>query len=132
MDYQKRYLLQMMHLDSLGKLRRLKFSNSTYKGVHPSEALMQFPPLSHFPQVPKRFSDSEENFPDLTFSQKISNFHPPKILTISCLLIDHKFRISPLFPLFQFVSPISGNFSFPHFCKMFPPDFVKLTCFYIP
>ena len=39
-----------------------------------SEAMMHFPPVSDFPSYFKKNSDSVENFPDFTFSKKVSIF----------------------------------------------------------
>src|SRR6218665_1404830 len=68
--------------------------------------MMHFPSVSHFPLFPKKICDSAENVPNLTFSKKHSDFHPPKFLT-------------------TFLK------SFPSTFENFPPDFVKFACFYI-
>src|SRR6218665_435344 len=49
------------------------------RGVHPPEAMMHFPPVSDFPLFPKHFSDSVDNFPNFTFSRKISQFSSAKV-----------------------------------------------------
>ena len=49
------------------------------RGVHPPEVKMHFPLVSKFPLFPKNFSDSVENFPDFTFSDKIFRFSSAKI-----------------------------------------------------
>jgi len=67
---------------------------SIVRGVHPPEAMMHFPPVSDFPLFSKTISDSLENFP---FPVNFFDFHPPKFLMIFFLVINHKFRISPLF-----------------------------------
>src|SRR6218665_893914 len=46
------------------------------------------------------------------------------------LVIDHKFRISPLFSVFQYISPLFGeNYYFPPPLNNFPPILEKFTCF---
>src|SRR6218665_1994866 len=46
------------------------------------------------------------------------------------LVIDHKFQISPLFSLFQYISPLfRENYSFPPTLTNFPPLLDKFTCF---
>src|SRR6218665_1384064 len=50
------------------------------KGVHPPEAMMHFPPLFQISPYFRKISDSAENFPNVTFPKKISDFHPPKFL----------------------------------------------------
>src|SRR6218665_2755767 len=46
------------------------------------------------------------------------------------LVIDHKFRISPLFSLFQYIFPLfRENYSFPPTFTNFPPVLDKFTCF---
>ena len=43
------------------------------RGVHPPpETMMHFPPVSDFPPIFKKLSDSVENFLNFTFSGKIS------------------------------------------------------------
>src|SRR6218665_2092840 len=86
----------------------------TNRGVHPSEAMMHF----HLFQIP-------------LFPKKIRT--PWKIFTIlPFLVIDHKFGISPLFSLFQYISPLfRENLSFTLLFQISPPDFVQFTCFYI-
>src|SRR6218665_3205651 len=46
------------------------------------------------------------------------------------LVIDHKFRISPLFSLFQYISPLfRENYYSHYFGKFSPPVLYKFTCF---
>jgi len=48
------------------------------------------------------------------------------------LVINHKFQISPLFSLFQYISsPVSRKLLFPPTFTNFPSVLEKLTCFYI-
>ena len=58
-----------------------------------------------FPLILQTFSDSVENFQNFTFSQKIFPFSSAKIFDELFLVNDRKFRISPLFSLFQYISP---------------------------
>src|SRR6218665_391529 len=51
------------------------------RGVHPHETMTHSPLFHISPLFPKKFSGSAENFPDLTFSPKFSDFHPSKFLT---------------------------------------------------
>src|SRR6218665_1006274 len=101
----------------------------------PSEAMMHFPPILDIPHIFKKFSDSVENFQNFTFSRKISRFSPAKISDdfvnfLIFLVIDHKFRISPLFSLFQYISLlVSRKLLFPPTLKNVPPVLEKLTCF---
>src|SRR6218665_1039556 len=55
------------------------YGSPIYRGVHPSEAMIHFPPVSDFPLFPKNISDSVENFPNVTFSLKIFIFSAAKI-----------------------------------------------------
>ena len=55
------------------------YGSPIYRGVHPSEAMIHFPPVSEFPLFPKNISDSVENFPNVTFSLKFFRFSPAKI-----------------------------------------------------
>jgi len=83
----------------------------------------------HFPlfQISPLFS---KNFQTGKFSQKISRFPSAKISDdLSFLVIDHKFRISPLFSLFQYISPFSRKLLFPPTFKNSPPVLEKFTCF---
>src|SRR6218665_675395 len=67
------------------------FPRLACRGVHPSEAMMHFPPCFSFPQFQKTFSHSVENFPNFTFSEKLFDLHPPNFLMTFCLVTDHKF-----------------------------------------
>src|SRR6218665_3197702 len=60
----------------------------------------------------------------LIFIQKISDD------LLFFLVINHKFRIFPLFSLFQYISPLfSENYYFPPTFKNFPPVLEIFTCF---
>src|SRR6218665_2465050 len=67
----------------------------------PSEAMMHFLPRFRFPPIFDKFSDSVENFQNVTFPAKISD---------DLFAIDHKFRISPYFPCFP---PVSRKLLYP-------------------
>src|SRR6218665_731230 len=62
----------------------------------PPKAMMHFPPVSYSPLFSENLKNLWKSFKILRFPKKILNFHPPK------LVIDHKFRISPLF---QYIFP---------------------------
>ena len=51
------------------------------RGVHPSEVMMHFPPVSDVPLFPKNFRTSWKIFANLPFPKKFVDFHPPKFLT---------------------------------------------------
>ena len=46
----------------------------------PPETMMHFPPVSDFPPIFKKLSDSEENFKNLSFPENFFDFHPPIFL----------------------------------------------------
>jgi len=71
-----------------------------------------------------------ENFPNLTFSRKIFRFSSAKISDDPFLVINHKFRISPLFSLFQYISPISTKLFFSLLLKIPSPCFRQIYVFF--
>jgi len=92
-------------------------------------------PLFHIsPLFPKFFSGLRKISPIWPFPTKLNfpifihqNFWRP-------FFISHWPKISnfpPISPVSIHFPSVSGNLSIPHFCKI-SPDFVKLTCFYIP
>src|SRR6218665_2879971 len=90
----------------------------------PSEAMMHFPPCFRFPPYFLKIFRLE-NFQTFTSSRKISRFSSAKISDDLFLVIDHKFRIFPLFPLFQYISPLfPENYYFPYFANS--PRFRKI------
>src|SRR6218665_2231836 len=112
------------------------------RGVHPPRGHGAFPPpVSDFPPISEKFSDFLKIFYNLTFSRKISWLSSGKISDdFFFLVIDHKFRISPLFFLFRCISPLfllfqcisrlfRENFSFPPTFPNSPPVLGKFTCF---
>ena len=68
--------------------------------------------------------------PIFTFSQKNSIFIRQNILW-PFLVFDYKFRISPLFSLFEYISPYFWKIIVSPLLLQILPDFVKFTCFYI-
>src|SRR6218665_1955747 len=95
----------------------------------PSETMMHFPPVSDFPPVFEKFSDSEENFTNLTFSCKISSFSSAEIS--DDLFLSHRPQILnfPLFSLFQYISPCFAKIIIPPSLQNFPPLLDKFTSF---
>src|SRR6218665_874677 len=61
------------------------------------------------------------------FSKFYSRFSSAKI-SDDFLVIDHKFRISPIFPVSVHFSPVSRKLLFPPTLKNFPPVLEKFTC----
>src|SRR6218665_2336647 len=95
--------------------------------------MMHFPLFQISPLFSKFFLTFCEISEMLPFPDKISYFHPPKFLTTFFLVINHKFRISPLFRLYDYISPLIREISYsPLLLKIFPPLFSKYsTAFYI-
>ena len=98
------------------------------RGVHPPWCI--FPSVSDSPLFSKKFPTVEnfQNF-NLSFSRKILDFHPPKFLMTFFLVIDHKFCNSPLFSLFQYISPLFRKIHllFTYFmCISFPPTLTMM------
>src|SRR6218665_469100 len=95
--------------------------------------MMHFPPLFQIsPLFPKKFRTFRNFFTILPFPEKFLDFHPPKFLmTFFFLVIDHKFRNSPLFSLFQYISPLVSRKLFfpPLLLQLSPPVLGKFTCF---
>src|SRR6218665_3546872 len=116
------------------KLKELQQDNyvvlPVYRGVHPPETMIHFPPCFRFPPIFEKISDSVENFPNFTFSRTIFPFSSAKISHDLFLVIDHKFRISPLFFHASVHFPsVSRKLLFPPTFTNFPPVFEKVTCF---
>ena len=95
------------------KFGRRTFFRPQRRGVHPPEAMMHFPPVSDFPPIFDKFLDWKIS-KMLPFPEKIFDFHPPKCLMSDdlFLVIDHKFRIPPIFPVLEFPS-VSRKLLFP-------------------
>ena len=94
----------------------------------PSEAMMHLPPVSDFPPIFDKFSDSVENVQNFTFSRQISRFSSAKISDDLFLVIDQNFEF-PLFFLFQHISPCFAKIIISPTFKNFPPVLEKFTCF---
>ena len=87
---------------------------------------MHFPPVLDFPLFSKNFRTLRNIFAILLFPDKFLDFHPPKFLMTFFLVIDHKFPISPLFSLFQYISLLfRGNYFSLYFDK-FPLCFRQI------
>jgi len=90
------------------------------------------PCFGFFPRFPKHFSDSVENFPNFTFSRKISRFSSAKIS--DDLFLSHRLKIlipPPIFTVSLHFPLFRENYYSPYFCK-FPPLFSGNLCvFYI-
>jgi len=80
----------------------------------PLEAMMYLPPVSDFPPLSRNFQ-TLENLENFTFSRQISRFSSAKI-SYDLFCFSHRPKISnfPLFPLFQYISPLfPENYYFP-------------------
>src|SRR6218665_14905 len=95
--------------------------------------MMHVSPLFQIPPIFKKCSDSVENFLNLTFSRKISRFSSAKISDDLFLVLNHKFRIPPIFPVSVHFSPVSRRLLFPPALKIFHLVLEKnhLHAFYI-
>jgi len=95
----------------------------------PPETMMHFTPCFRFPPLfSKNFRTLRKIFKLLPFPEKFIDFHPPKFLKTFFLVIE--FRISPLFSLFQYISPLfRKNYYSPLLWQLFPPVLHKFTCF---
>src|SRR6218665_1292857 len=92
--------------------------------------MMHFPPVSDFPPIFEKCLDFQKFS---LFPKKFPIFIRPKISNDLFLVIDHKFRISPLFCLFQNISPSYSRklIISPSFSKIFPLFSKNSTAFYI-
>ena len=82
------------------------------------------PWFQNSPIFPRNFSDSVENFPYFTFSEKFIDFHPQKILVT---FFSNRPQISK--SLDFAIPPISGKFLIPLYFSNIPPTFVKFASF---
>ena len=89
------------------------------------------PPVSDFPHFRKNFRTPWRIFLFLPFSTKFLNFISPKVLTAFLLVVDHEFRISPLFSLFQVISHCFGKCFFPPTFANFPLISSNLRVIYV-
>ena len=108
------------------------------RGVHPSEGMMHFPPVSYFPLFPNKFSDSVKNLPNFTFSDQIFPFSFTKIFLMT--LFSHwpqNFEfplfslIFPTFPLFREI-PHSILFKISLWFRIIYVLFTYFMCFSFP
>ena len=95
------------------------------RGVHPSEAMMHICLCLRFPPIFDKFSDSVENFRNVTFSRKYFRFSSGKISDDLFFVIDQKCRIFPCFSTFPLLFRESYYFSATF--KNFLPVFRKFT-----
>src|SRR6218665_1947404 len=96
----------------------------------PPETMMHFPLCFRFPPYFRKIFGLSENFYNFTFSRKISSLSSPKISDV--FFFSHRPHISnsPLFSLFQYISPLfRENYSFPLLLQISPPVSGKFTCF---
>ena len=93
----------------------------------PPKTMMHFSLLFQiFPLFSKNFRAFRKMLTILPFPDKFLHFHPPKFLMTFFLVIHHKFRISSLFSLFQYMSPpVSRELLFPPAFQNFPL-FIKI------
>ena len=89
------------------------------RGVHPPlRPWCIYPPCFRFPPYFRKI---------FGLWGKFLYFHPPKFLMTFFLVIDHKFRISPIFSLFQYIFPLfRKNFYFPLLWQIFPLCFTQI------
>src|SRR6218665_2091376 len=97
----------------------------------PPKTMMHFSLLFQiFPLFSKNFRAFRKMLTILPFPDKFLHFHPPKFLMTFFLVIDHKFRISPLFSLFSTFPPCFAKIILSLLLlQIFPPVFNKFTCF---
>ena len=95
--------------------------------------MMHFPPCFRFPPYFRKiFGLSEKFLQFYLFPTNCLTFIRQNFWWPFFLVIDHKFRISPLFSLFQYISPLfREHVSFPPTFPNFPPLLGKFTCFLI-
>src|SRR6218665_2593379 len=92
--------------------------------------MMHFPLFQISPLFSKNFQTLWNISKMLPFPEKFLDFHLPKFLMTFCLVIEHKFRISPCFPCFGTFPPLfRENYYFPPTFKNVLPVFEKFTCF---
>src|SRR6218665_997596 len=93
--------------------------------------MMHFPTRFRFPSLfSKKFQTLWTIFTILPFPEKFLDFHPPKFL-MTFLVIDHKFRIPPIFSVSVYFPPVSRKFLFPPTLKNFPLFYKNSPAFYI-
>ena len=97
----------------------------------PLQAMMHFPPCFRYPPCFRKICQTPQKIvPILPFLKKNLGFHPPKFLMTFFLVIDHKFRISPLFSLFSTFPPCFAKIILSLLLlQISPPVLNKFTCF---
>src|SRR6218665_2959367 len=91
--------------------------------------MMHFPPVSNFPLFLKNFRTFEKIVTILPFPETFLDFHPPKFLMTFFLVIDHKFRLPPIFAVSVHFPSVSRKLFFPPYFYKFPLVLGKFTCF---
>ena len=93
-----------------------------------------FPPVSDVPLFQKNFRTFWQICTILPFSEKFLDFHPPKFL-MTFFVFSHPPQISnsPLFSLFQYISPCFAKIILSPYFYKFSPCFrqIHLHAFYI-
>jgi len=99
----------------------------------PPETMMHFPPCFRFPPYFRKILRLRGKFPKFYLFREIFRFSSAKISDELFLVIDHKFRISPLFFLFRYISSLfRENYYFPLLPKIstcFPKIHLLFTYF---
>jgi len=94
---------------------RPTFAKTIVRGIHPPLRQWCISPLFQIStQFPKKNWDSVENFPNFTFSQNFSDFHPSKFL-MTFLNFPPYFTTIPLPNLQKLLFPLLFKIS-PRFC----------------
>src|SRR6218665_3198244 len=91
--------------------------------------MMHFPLFQISPLFSKHFQTLWKICNILPFPEKFLDFHRPKFLMTSFLVIDHKFRISPYFPCFSTFPPCFAKFIITPYFEKLPPVLDKITFF---
>src|SRR6218665_204166 len=98
------------------------------RGVHPSETIMHPPCLTFLPPVSEKFSDSVENFQNVTFSRIFFRFSSAKVFDD---FFSHQPQISNVPPYFRYFKCINAFIHFPTISTelFFNPTFLISLCF---
>src|SRR6218665_719947 len=105
----------------------------------PPETMMHFPLCFRFPPYFRKIFGLSENFYNFTFSRKISSLSSAKISDDFFFSHRPQMSNSPLFSLFQYISPLFRENYFPPYFDKFPPCFTQIhllftyfTCISLP
>src|SRR6218665_1619917 len=94
--------------------------------------MMHFPLCFRFPPYFRKMLRLWKISKIVPFPHKISDFHPPKFLMTFFSVINHKFRTSPLFWLFSYISPLLDKIIIsPYFQKFLPLFSQNSSTFYM-